>query len=89
METKVAVCKKEEQKEIHILNLMENAQTGYQLDGFLVDRKLITIKQQQKTVETRFTCGIGAYAARSGRNGFCHNPLLMAHLYSGAASGIS
>ena len=54
METKVAVCKREEQKERHILNLMENAQTGNQLDGFLVDRRLITIKQQQKTVETRY-----------------------------------
>ena len=49
MERKVAICRKTKEEQKQILNLME--QTGNELDDFLVNGKLITMKQQKSKVE--------------------------------------
>ena len=49
MERKVSICRKTKEEHKQILNLME--QTGNELDDFLVNGKLITMKQQKSKVE--------------------------------------
>ena len=49
MERKVAICRKTKEEHKQILNLME--QTGNELDDFLMNGKLITMKQQKSKVE--------------------------------------
>ena len=49
MERKVAICRKTKEEQKQILNLME--QTGNELDDFLMNGKLITMKQQKSKVE--------------------------------------
>ena len=49
MERKVSICRKTKEEHKQILNLME--QTGNELDDFLMNGKLITMKQQKSKVE--------------------------------------